>query len=68
MQRILLEPDWRDSRMNPVTIPDLGIDWAGTMASVMTTAKPAIIAAIGVGLAVAIAYVAFRFLKRGVKG
>jgi hypothetical protein len=38
------------------------------MASVMTTAKPAIIAAIGVGLAVAIAYVAFRFLKRGVKG
>ena len=53
---------------SPVTIPDLGIDWAGTMSSVMTTVKPAIIAAIGVGLAVAVAYVAFRFLKRGVKG
>ncbi len=54
--------------MNPVTIPDMGIDWAGTMTSVMSTAKPAIIAAIGVGLAIAIAYVAYAFLKRGVKG
>ena len=52
----------------PVTIPSTGIDWSATMTGIFDAVKPALVAGIGVGLAIVIVYTAYRFLKRGANG
>jgi hypothetical protein len=51
-----------------VTIPATGIDWSATMTGIFDAVKPAMIAGIGVGLAIVIVYTAYKFLKRGAHG
>ena len=51
-----------------VTIPATGINWSATMTGIFDAVKPALVAGIGVGLAIVIVYTAYKFLKRGAHG